>query len=141
MSKKEARINLILGFAEAQTAQDDISLQDQNIIDGVVKSLSSENGIQATTFDEVKTEVSRDQEMMDLIAAISNKMDGDSFPDNLAAYNKYREDLSVLDDVPMYGRRVIIPRSLRQKVLESLHSAHQCSVKMMDRARDSVFWP
>ena len=141
MSKKEARVNLILGFAGAQTTQDDISLDDQDLVDGVVKSLSSENGIRAVTFDDVKSEVSKDQEMLELVTAISNEMDSDSFPDNLSAYNKYRENLSVLDNVPMYGRRVIIPRSLRKKVLESLHSAHQCTVKMMDRARDSVFWP
>ena len=45
-----------------------------------------------------------------------------------------------MDGVPMFGRRVIVPASLRQSVLISLHSAHQCSVKMQDRARDAVFW-
>ena len=41
----------------------------------------------------------------------------------------------------MYGRRLIVPKSLRQGVLECLHSAHQCPVKMNDRARHSVYWP
>ena len=41
----------------------------------------------------------------------------------------------------MYGRRTIIPRSLRRQVLESLHSAHQCPVRMTDRAKQSVYWP
>ena len=40
----------------------------------------------------------------------------------------------------MLGRRAIIPASLRQSILHSLHSAHQCSVKMLDRAKHSVFW-
>merc|ERR1712155_261027 len=61
MSKKEARVNLILGFAGAQTTPDDISLDEQGLIDGAVKSLSSENGIRAVTFDDVKSELSKDQ--------------------------------------------------------------------------------
>ena len=41
----------------------------------------------------------------------------------------------------MYGRRLIVPSNLRQSVLECLHSAHQCPVKMNDRAKQSVYWP
>ena len=41
----------------------------------------------------------------------------------------------------MYGRRAIIPKSLRQQILECLHSAHQCPVRMQDRAKQSVYWP
>ena len=77
--------------------------------------------------------------MVELVKAISNKADQYSFPDTASAYNRYRDELYVLDGVPMYGRRVIIPRTLRQKVMESLHSAHQCQARMLDRARDSVF--
>ena len=41
----------------------------------------------------------------------------------------------------MYGRRIIVPRSLRREVLDSLHSAHQCPSKMIERAKQSVYWP
>ena len=146
MTKKEARMNLIMGFANAtslsnQLENNDITVNDTDIIDGVVKSLSSTHEVEAITFDQVKVEVARDREMMDLVAAITNKLDIDTFPDSLSVYNKYRENLLVLDGVPMYGRRVIIPQGLRKKVLESLHSAHQCPAKMMDRAKSSCFWP
>ena len=53
----------------------------------------------------------------------------------VSQYNKYNKNISVLDGVPMHGRRIIIPASLIQSVLDSLHSAHQCSVKMQDRAK------
>ena len=78
--------------------------------------------------------------MSDLVQAIINIEEQDSFPDSVSQYDRFRGSLSVLEGVPMYGRRVIIPRALRQEVMRILHSAHQCPVKMMDRARDSVFW-
>ena len=68
--------------------------------------------------------------MQDLVAAISSREDQDRFPDTMNQFNKYSEDLSVLDGVPMFGRRLIFPASLRQSVLNILHSDHQCSVKM-----------
>ena len=80
------------------------------------------------TFEDIKREVSRDQEMQDLVAAISNKEGQDRFPDTVSQYNQFSDDLSVLDGVPMLGRRAVIPASLRQSILHSLHSAHQCTV-------------
>ena len=41
----------------------------------------------------------------------------------------------------MMAERVIIPKELRSRVLETLHSAHQGVYKMMLRAQDTVFWP
>ena len=53
--------------------------------------------IQAVTFEDIKREV------QDLVAAINSKEDQDRFPDTVNQYNKYSEDLSVLDGVPMLG--------------------------------------
>ena len=138
-STKEARVGCLLALAKVMSDSDTVMIVDTDIIDGVVASLNS-LPIQAVTFEDIKREVSKDQEMQDLVAAISSKESQDRFPDNVSQYNKYSEDLSVVDNVPMFGRRVIVPASLRQRVLDSLHSAHQCSVKMQDRAKDAVFW-
>ena len=89
--------------------------------------------------DRVKKEVSNDEEMLKLVVAITSDLD--CFPDAIAVYNKLKDSLSVVAGVPMYGRRVIIPKCLRQDVLQCLHSAHQCPVRMNDRAKHSVYWP
>ena len=137
-STKQARINCILGLSKQNTEAicDEIQINEVDIIDSIVASLSS---FDAVTFDKVKKEVTKDEEMMKLVDAITRDLD--CLPDSLSAYNKLRDSLSVVDGVPMYGRRVIIPRSLRQEVLECLHSAHQCPVRMNDRAKHSVYWP
>ena len=131
----------ILGFSRSNKDEalcEDIQINEVDIIDSIVASI---NPIEAITFEKVKQEVQKDQEMLKLVEAITNMSDFDNFPDYLSAYSKLKESLSVVDGVPMYGRRLIVPSTLRQSILECLHSAHQCPVKMNDRARHSVYWP
>ena len=137
---KQARINCILGFSRTnnEALWEDNVINEVDIIDSVVASI---NTFDAITFEKVKREVQVDEEMSKLVEAITNMSDLDNFPDYLSAYSKLKDDLSVVDGVPMYGRRLIIPKSLRQGVLECLHAAHQCPVKMNDRAKHSVYWP
>ena len=47
----------------------------------------------------------------------------------------------MLDDVILYHDKVAIPTSLRSRVLQILHSAHQGVLAMESRARAIVFWP
>ena len=41
----------------------------------------------------------------------------------------------------MYNDRIVVPSSLRNRVLENLHSAHQGITSMTSRAMATVFWP
>ena len=41
----------------------------------------------------------------------------------------------------MKGARLVIPSTLRSKVLEQIHEGHLGIEKCMLKARDSVFWP
>ena len=66
----------------------------------------------------------------------SNKVNPDSL-----AYWKFRNDLFVEDDLVILEDKVIVPPSLRKKVLETLHSAHQGVEKTKKRARQVVYWP
>ena len=141
---KEARLDCIMGFAKATYNPEAVTINDLHIVDSIVGSLSSclsTDDVRAITFEEIKAEVARDQEMLDLIKAIENKDDTDKFPDAVANYNRHRDNLLVVDGVPMLGRRVIVPASCRKRVLESLHSAHQGPAKMLERAKHSVYWP
>lgn len=49
--------------------------------------------------------------------------------------------LHVTEDVIIYNDRIVVPPSLRNAVLDVLHSAHQGASKMALRARLIVFWP
>ena len=64
----------------------------------------SDTNVRAITFEEIKVEVSKDQEMLDLTRAIENKDVSDRFPDTVAGYNRHSDNLLVVDGVPMLGR-------------------------------------
>ena len=141
MTTKETRLNAVLSLVRSMedAAEENVTINDIQIIDSVVASLSS-LPVQAITFEAIREEVKRDREMQILIGAITNKSDA-KFPEEVFKYDRHREELSVVDGVPMFGRRAIVPAALRRKVLDSLHSAHQCPVKMIERAKHTVFWP
>lgn len=52
-----------------------------------------------------------------------------------------RLELSVQSGCLLWGRRVVIPRSLRTKVLQQLHSGHSGIVRMKEIARSYFWWP
>jgi hypothetical protein len=60
---------------------------------------------------------------------------------SVSTFWAYRESLFVSDGVILYQDRVVIPPSLRDNVLQILHSAHQGVSSMESRARAIVFWP
>ena len=45
------------------------------------------------------------------------------------------------EGVLLYQDRVVVPPSLRRRVLQNLHAAHQGTSSMEQRARAIVFWP
>ena len=62
-------------------------------------------------------------------------------PHEIHTFWNYREDLSMENGLITKGARLIIPSTLRQKVLEHIHEGHLGIEKCMLKARDSVFWP
>ena len=59
----------------------------------------------------------------------------------LKDYLSYHEEISLEDGILFKGYRVLVPKSERQSILESLHTGHYGIDKMTLRARESVFWP
>ena len=62
-------------------------------------------------------------------------------PQELHMFWNYREDLSMENGLITKGARLLIPPTLRKKVLEQIHDGHLGIEKCMLKARDSVFWP
>ena len=101
------------------------------------------NVIESITWDDVRLATTSDQLMSQLLDVIE-----DGFPENrnnlhpeLKQYFQFRENLSTFDGVILYRDRVVIPPSLRDKVLTALHASHQSVSQMCSRADTSVFWP
>ena len=109
----------------------------------VTASLSGIDDLKSVTWERVREATLNDPAMMDLLHAVQDGLNpgSDGFPSHLRDYNKHWIHLSTVDTVVLYKERVVIPPSLRQEVLENLHSAHQGIRSMTARADASVFWP
>ena len=99
--------------------------------------------IKSVTWDDIRVATNSDQLMSLLIQTIE-----EGFPEHrnslhpdLRLYHQYREALTTYDGVILYRDRVVIPPSLRNRVLTALHAAHQCITQMCSRAESSFFWP
>ena len=56
-------------------------------------------------------------------------------------YSQRQHQLSVHDGCILWGSRVVIPTSLRQRVLSELHEGHPGITRMKSLARSFVWWP
>ena len=95
------------------------------------------------TSAEVKKHTARDR---DLSRVMQFMMDG--WPQKLSSEEKSfqpfhtrRDELSIIGGVIMWGMRVVIPITLRNKILDELHECHLGIVKMKSLARLHVWWP
>ena len=97
----------------------------------------------AISWERIATETASDPSMRLLLDIIQEGFPDDrrAANDYIAAFWTYRDSLNVTDGVILYRDRVVIPPSLRDKVLRILHSAHQGVSFMESRARSIVFWP
>ena len=100
-------------------------------------------GIQSVTWEKVRRATASDENLNNLIGIIESGIPKHrhDLPTNLQEYHQFRNDLFVVDGVIQYKDRVVIPPSLREEVLSSLHSAHQGVTSMTSRADSSIFWP
>lgn len=107
------------------------------------QSMHSTEIIQSITWDNVRIATTSDPLMSELLNVIE-----DGFPNSrsdlhpeVRQYYQFRDHLTTYDGVILYRDRIVIPPSLRGRVLTALHSAHQGVTQMCSRAESSIFWP
>ena len=62
-------------------------------------------------------------------------------PEQCQRYWNIRSQLTLDDDLVVYGCRLLIPSAMRPQVLHELHSSHQGAVRTKQRAKLAVYWP
>ena len=50
-------------------------------------------------------------------------------------------NLSVVDDLLMYGNRIMVPENMRAEMLMRIHEGHMGITKSRLRAQDTIWWP
>ena len=59
----------------------------------------------------------------------------------MECYHRRREELSVESGILLWGRRVVVPKKERSKILEELHACHPGMCRMKALARSYIWWP
>ena len=92
----------------------------------------------AMTVEEVRFATSTDEELQTLITAIQTNKWSDPI---VGIYKKISHEISVHNGLILRGNRIIIPKSLREKVINLAHSGHQGVVKTKQLVREKVWFP
>lgn len=61
--------------------------------------------------------------------------------EKLKPFWSWRTDIHIVDNLLMVGDRIIIPETMKQKMLEILHEGHLGVEKCKARARSALYWP
>ena len=115
-------------------------IDEPNVAAAMVCSLSD---LKSVTWDKILEATTSDKDMCRLVDIIEQGFPETrhNMPNNLHEYFSLRDGLHTFDGVILYNNRIVIPPSLRQSVIQSLHSAHQGVSAMIARSESSVFWP
>jgi hypothetical protein len=92
----------------------------------------------ALTIQEIEDETNKDQELKELRKLI---ITAKYLPKNLGYYNRLFHELSVTEEgIVLRNHRIIIPKSLRKRVVELVHVGHQGIVKTKRLIRSRVWF-
>ena len=93
-------------------------------------------------WDEIVQKTASDPSLKNLLIVIESGFDTSLFEiEIIREYIPFRESYYIHDGVILYHDRIVLPASHRQKVLSTIHAAHQEVSAMERRARAVVFWP
>ena len=108
-----------------------------------VNLITSNLPVSSTEIELIHEETSKDPTLTLLRCYIHMGWPNDHrmLPQELYTFWNYREDLSMENGLFTKGARLLIPSTLRKKVLEQIHDGHLGIEKCMLKVRDSVFWP
>ena len=91
------------------------------------------------TFQQVQTATRRDP-ILTKITTYVNSGWPTKVPDELKPYQLRQQEIGAQNGCLMWGIRVIVPKSLQQRLLECLHENHPGITRMKAVARSYVWW-
>lgn len=91
----------------------------------------------AVSYSEMKTCSTEDQE----IQKVTNALKTDIWPADLIRYKIIKDELALTDGILIRGSRIVVPKSMRNRVLCLGHEGHPGMSVMKSRLRAKIWWP
>ncbi len=100
--------------------------------------------VSCVTYDQVQEETKSDEQLQQVIQFL--KTDGwpscsSTLPSEVLPYYRIRQDFSLHDGILLRGDRIVVPISLRNRLLQFAHEGHFGISKTKARLRLSYWWP
>ncbi|CAD6198490.1 unnamed protein product [Caenorhabditis auriculariae] len=92
------------------------------------------------TMTDVAKETMIDEVLKDVIASVRSNIGTKKLSGTAAKYLQQPQQLSLQDDCLFFGSRIVIPTTLRNRILKQLHEGHPGVARMKVLARQYVFW-
>ncbi|XP_031330712.1 uncharacterized protein K02A2.6-like [Photinus pyralis] len=96
---------------------------------------------QPVTAEVVRSETGKDLNLIKVRQYVKEGWPQQCPNETLKPYFSRRMEITIDNDCLSWGCRVIIPKTLREHVLELLHDQHPGIVRMKLRARSDIWWP
>ena len=90
-----------------------------------------------------RVETENDEVLQSVKAVVQSGWPADKreLPLTLALYYDVRDELVIQGGLLFRGDRLVIPKTLRKRMLQTLHSSHQGIESTLRRARETIYWP
>lgn len=95
----------------------------------------------AVTPEQLQELQSTSREDLELQAVVQAVREGNWLKPGVSEYAPVKDELSTDGVLVFKGARIVIPRVLRSKTLQQLHTPHQGIEATRRRARETVYWP
>ncbi|XP_044180982.1 uncharacterized protein K02A2.6-like [Acropora millepora] len=121
------------------------NLQDQveaeiRKIDAYVNFVTVNALPDAVSLQEIQNETLKDKTLQCLSEVLLSQQ-WQKVSNDVSAFKHVRQELSVANGVILRGTRIVIPETLRNKIVTLAHSGHQGIVKTKCLLRESVWFP
>ncbi|XP_055623628.1 uncharacterized protein K02A2.6-like [Toxorhynchites rutilus septentrionalis] len=91
----------------------------------------------AITVQEIQEETKKDEEIQKVITSL----EAGTWSEEVKSYKAYATELCTTSNVLFRGDRIVVPTSLRSRIMEIAHEGHPGVVVMKSRLRQKVWWP
>ncbi|CAH8538525.1 unnamed protein product [Schistosoma rodhaini] len=93
------------------------------------------------TFKAIKEATINDKTLREVSGYLLTRWPNRRFQSEMLQYFRRRDSLMMVDSCIMFGDRIVVPKTLRHRVLKQFHSGHPGINKMKALARSYAYWP
>lgn len=110
-------------------------------MDNVQVNMSELISVSPGKYQELQTKTAHELNELHAIVKVGWPEKRHQVPHCIRPYWTVRDELAVTDGIIYRGLRIVVPPTMRPRMLELIHESHLGIVKSKKRARDALYWP